>query len=181
MSGRQGARLTATGSWAACSHRIADAELRRLQTVPGLGPASSKSSPRSRRTQRTNKPTQSRRRANRKPNCTGSREQCRGPRPSREGTRPLLQGYRAARLQRCSAIRRSAERVAKVGRIRLVELPHFVKCCFKGYPSIFIGQKAYMGPRSRTSAHNEASSRPTSISLSHLDHKSLGSREKRLD
>src|SRR5206468_7585157 len=31
--------FAATGSWTACSRRIIDAELRRLETVPGLGPA----------------------------------------------------------------------------------------------------------------------------------------------
>ncbi len=39
VGGRQGACLAATGSWAACSRRIADAELRRLKTAPLLGPA----------------------------------------------------------------------------------------------------------------------------------------------
>ena len=39
VGGRQGACLAATGSWTACSRRIAHAELRRLKTVPGLGPA----------------------------------------------------------------------------------------------------------------------------------------------
>src|SRR6266550_11286 len=39
VGGRQGACLAATGSWAACSRRSADAELRRLKTAPGLGPA----------------------------------------------------------------------------------------------------------------------------------------------
>src|SRR5207244_12058178 len=39
MGGRQGACLAATGSWTACSRRSIDAELRRLKTVPGLGPA----------------------------------------------------------------------------------------------------------------------------------------------
>src|SRR5205823_14435745 len=29
----------ATGSWTACSRRIAHAELRRVKTAPGLGPA----------------------------------------------------------------------------------------------------------------------------------------------
>jgi hypothetical protein len=38
-----------------------------------------------------------------------------------------------------------------------------------------------MNPRTRTSAPNQGSSRPTSISPSHLDHTSLGSRDKRLD
>ncbi len=39
VGGRQGACLAATGSWTACSRRIIDAELRRLKTAPGLGPA----------------------------------------------------------------------------------------------------------------------------------------------
>src|SRR5207245_2919475 len=39
VGGREGACLTATGSWAACSRRITNAELRRIKTVPGLGPA----------------------------------------------------------------------------------------------------------------------------------------------
>src|SRR6476469_1848398 len=39
MGGRQRARLAATGSWTACSHRIDHAELRCLETVPVLGPA----------------------------------------------------------------------------------------------------------------------------------------------
>ena len=39
VGGREGACLAATGSWTACSRRIAHAELRRLKTVPGLGPA----------------------------------------------------------------------------------------------------------------------------------------------
>ena len=38
-AGREGAYLAATGSWTACSRRIDHAELRRLETVPGLGPA----------------------------------------------------------------------------------------------------------------------------------------------
>ena len=37
VGGRQGACFAATGSWTACSRRIANAELRRLKTVPGLG------------------------------------------------------------------------------------------------------------------------------------------------
>ena len=39
VGGRQGACLAATGSWTACSRRIAHAELRRLKTAPVLGPA----------------------------------------------------------------------------------------------------------------------------------------------
>src|SRR6476660_1068926 len=39
MGGRQRARFAATGSWTACSRRITHAELRRLKTVLGLGPA----------------------------------------------------------------------------------------------------------------------------------------------
>ena len=39
LGGRQGACFAATGSWAACSQRIAHAELRRLKTAPPLGPA----------------------------------------------------------------------------------------------------------------------------------------------
>ena len=39
VGGREGACLAATGSWTACSRRIAHAELRRLKTAPGLGPA----------------------------------------------------------------------------------------------------------------------------------------------
>ena len=39
VGGRQGACLAATGSWTACSPSIGNAELRRLKTVPGLGPA----------------------------------------------------------------------------------------------------------------------------------------------
>ena len=39
VGGRQGACLAATGSWTACSQRIAHAELRRLETAPLLGPA----------------------------------------------------------------------------------------------------------------------------------------------
>jgi len=36
-AGEKEACLTATGSWTACSRRIAHAELRRLKTVPGPG------------------------------------------------------------------------------------------------------------------------------------------------
>src|SRR5262249_40425085 len=43
VGGRQGASVAATGNWAACSPRIGDAELRRLETVPALGPASRRS------------------------------------------------------------------------------------------------------------------------------------------
>src|SRR4029453_15810286 len=43
VGGRQGACLAATGSWAACSPSIGHAELRRLKTVPSLGPASRRS------------------------------------------------------------------------------------------------------------------------------------------
>src|SRR5438309_4740536 len=39
MGGRQGVCLAATGSWPPCSRRLADAELRRLETAPLLGPA----------------------------------------------------------------------------------------------------------------------------------------------
>src|SRR5439155_4193185 len=39
VGGREGACLAATVSWTARSLRIAHAELRRLKTVPGLGPA----------------------------------------------------------------------------------------------------------------------------------------------
>ena len=39
VGGREGACLAATGSWTACSRRIAHAELRRLKTAPVLGPA----------------------------------------------------------------------------------------------------------------------------------------------
>ena len=39
VGGRQGACLATTGSWTACSRRIADAELRRLKTAPLLGSA----------------------------------------------------------------------------------------------------------------------------------------------
>jgi TolB-like protein/Tfp pilus assembly protein PilF len=38
VGGREGASLAATGSWAACSQRIAHAELRCLKTAPLLGP-----------------------------------------------------------------------------------------------------------------------------------------------
>jgi hypothetical protein len=44
-----GACLAATGSWAAFSQRIANAELRRLETVPGLGPAPRRSALRTNR------------------------------------------------------------------------------------------------------------------------------------
>src|SRR4029453_6138179 len=36
---REGACLTATGNWTACSRRIGDAELWSFKTVPLLGPA----------------------------------------------------------------------------------------------------------------------------------------------
>ena len=39
VGGGEGACPAATGSWTACSRRIAHAELRCLKSVPGLGPA----------------------------------------------------------------------------------------------------------------------------------------------
>src|SRR5213595_3188290 len=39
VGGRQGVCLTAAGSWAACSRRITNVELRRLKAAPLLGPA----------------------------------------------------------------------------------------------------------------------------------------------
>src|SRR5206468_12104930 len=39
VDGRQGACLAATGSWTACSQRVAPAELRRPKTAALLGPA----------------------------------------------------------------------------------------------------------------------------------------------
>src|SRR5207244_6505925 len=39
VGGREGASLAATGSWAACSRCITNAELRRLKAAPFLGPA----------------------------------------------------------------------------------------------------------------------------------------------
>ncbi len=46
---REGACLAATGSWAACSRRIGDAELRRLETAPLMGPAPQRSALRANR------------------------------------------------------------------------------------------------------------------------------------